>query len=436
MSHKIPIDALQPGMVIVQITQQYGPVRIRKSGLVTSQEMVVGLREMGVAEVAIDPEQTVELLDATLSQTQFLLRGNQVSNLAGTTAKARRAAQPGSQHAAGAQLSEQFNRNLLLPTVGDIPEIWQIYLQRSALFVAAAGLGVALGFGGYLGQQQWLSQPQPPHLAVVAHSATPSSQAAGAEAPAGGGADNTGNDSNASNTSGQQLPATAAPVAVGVAADAATSGEMAIPAGQQSAPQQPALQQPEVTAATEFGFYVNDQGRVVPTAVAAEHKEADRPRPTADGGSRTATAGVSSGDNGLPRVAPEDAPAATSAAIKQRVQQVMAAMQQQQEQSAAGEQAVPTDAGQAPESAVSGSSSKLPRVDQMPGWVLTSLPRLSFSTHMYVSEPSERWVKVNNIELREGDWIEDDLQITEIKPQQVVLNFRGREFTMRALAEW
>ena len=60
---------LQPGMVIVQITKQNGPVKIRKSGLVSSDAMVQGLSEMGVQELEIDPEQTVEVAPLTPTST-------------------------------------------------------------------------------------------------------------------------------------------------------------------------------------------------------------------------------------------------------------------------------------------------------------------------------------------------------------------------------
>ncbi len=60
MSNIVAIDHLKPGMVIVQITKQNGPVIIRKSGLVTSDPSVQGLSEMGVKKVKKDPQQTVE----------------------------------------------------------------------------------------------------------------------------------------------------------------------------------------------------------------------------------------------------------------------------------------------------------------------------------------------------------------------------------------
>ena len=76
MSNVVTIENLTPGMVIIQITKQNGPVKIRKSGLVTSDAMVQGLAEMGVQELEIDPDQTVEIAPVTQhrTQTQALLR--------------------------------------------------------------------------------------------------------------------------------------------------------------------------------------------------------------------------------------------------------------------------------------------------------------------------------------------------------------------------
>ena len=54
MSDLIKIAELKPGMVIIRITEQNGPVKIRKSGLVSSDAMVQGLAEMGVQEVEVD----------------------------------------------------------------------------------------------------------------------------------------------------------------------------------------------------------------------------------------------------------------------------------------------------------------------------------------------------------------------------------------------
>ena len=103
MLRQLDIHDLKPGMVIVRITEQNGPVRIKKSGLVTSQDMVQGLIEMGIQQVEIDPDQTVELnaevtvLNIKKSATLRMLESNKVTH---------------TQIDDG--LSEQFHRSLFL----------------------------------------------------------------------------------------------------------------------------------------------------------------------------------------------------------------------------------------------------------------------------------------------------------------------------------
>jgi general secretion pathway protein B len=78
----------------------------------------------------------------------------------------------------------------------------------------------------------------------------------------------------------------------------------------------------------------------------------------------------------------------------------------------------------------------VPRVDQLPVAVLTDLPAMSFSAHMYASLPENRWVRVNGLRMVEGDYIDDQLQIVNIEPQRVILSFRENVFSMNALTDW
>jgi len=55
---------------------------------------------------------------------------------------------------------------------------------------------------------------------------------------------------------------------------------------------------------------------------------------------------------------------------------------------------------------------------------------------MYASRPDDRWVRVNGIQMSEGDWIDDKVQIVNIEAQQVVLGFEEELFTMAALTDW
>ena len=81
-------------------------------------------------------------------------------------------------------------------------------------------------------------------------------------------------------------------------------------------------------------------------------------------------------------------------------------------------------------------SEDTPRIDQLPAWVLTQLPPMVFSTHMYASSAQDRWVKVNGKSLHEGDIIAEKVRIVHIEPQNVILNYQGQTFSMSALSEW
>lgn len=64
------------------------------------------------------------------------------------------------------------------------------------------------------------------------------------------------------------------------------------------------------------------------------------------------------------------------------------------------------------------------------------LPKLDLQTHMYSSSENKRWVKVNGQEVSQGDWIDNDVQLLEIKPQSVVVEFNQQKIEIPALYEW
>jgi general secretion pathway protein B len=140
MLKQINIQDLQPGMVIVRITVQNGPVKIKKAGLVTSQDMVQGLIEMGIQQVEVDLDQTVELEEEVAapkikkSATRRMLESNKITH-----------------SRIQDDLPDQFHRNLYLPSVQDIPSAWQFYTKRYlfAVFIALGGLGFGWTLANY-----------------------------------------------------------------------------------------------------------------------------------------------------------------------------------------------------------------------------------------------------------------------------------------------
>lgn len=81
-------------------------------------------------------------------------------------------------------------------------------------------------------------------------------------------------------------------------------------------------------------------------------------------------------------------------------------------------------------------ASRAQPLTQLPQAFQDQVPSLNFSAHSYVSDSRKRLVKVNGKELREGDWITEQLQLRAILPSKVVLQMEGQPFSLPALADW
>ena len=442
MSKTIAINALQPGMVILRVVEQNGPVRIRKSGLVTSDAMVTGLREMGVLEVEIDPTQTVELDAPTSvahstsqiahdnasaastsantnfvenagqlgqvatsaasqnpSQTQFLLQSN-VSQLSGANATQQ-----------DSQLAEQFNRSLFLPTAQDIPDAWQIYSKKAAAALAIVVVGFGLGFGGALFNNDALfTHAENVAAANATRDSNSNSNRDGAQVGATS-SESSGDTLNASND-----------LNTGQNAGLAQGLEQSV-AGDANAPSTPAL------GAKSDAQTLNKAADTLATISEEEVPEKEllvlgmQPGDTVkllDENGQEVGGTVLNANEPLTA---DDSP--SSQALLAKLQKAMEEVDAQGDVSDA-----------AIEDIAQTIAPDVPSVSQMPSWILSSLPKMSFNTHIYATEPADRWVKVNGKELGEGDWIDGQLRVERIEQQHVILNFQGHEFSMRALSEW
>lgn len=330
MLKRVTVEELQPGMVIVQITTQNGPVRIRKAGLVSSQEMVQGLKEMGVQELEIDAAQTVELESAYSTKTAssptktLLMQGAQQANV---------------DH----KLSEQFNRSLFLPSVQSLPGRWHYYGRKTLLAALMLFGGLGLGYTAAVmpWQQLFVSQDAPQAVQVNQVQPEPVLSPSDAEPDK-------------------------------------TQAENASKA-------------PEPVASNSSAQVEAQEVEPEPVPVEVVNREAEVP---------------------LDSVSPE---------LLKRFRQAVSELDD------STEEYQPSGASNA---------SQTLRVDQLPAWVLADLPSMSFSTHLYASVPAERRVRVNGMELGEGDWIQDNLRIVRIEPQKVILTFKGQEFSLPALGDW
>lgn len=367
MSNVVTIENLTPGMVIVQITKQNGPVKIRKSGLVTSDAMVQGLAEMGVQELEIDPDQTVEIAPATQhrTQTQALLRGEHDT-------KAN----------FDSSLSEQFNRSLFLPTVQGLPSMWSVYAKEIAAFGITLLLGLGIGVMAATPSLWWpLISPQDTHVSPVALDPVPE------------------------NTS--SLPSTdEKPNPLDVNAKATENIAPVESADTES------KQVPEVAIVNQSRELIDQQTPPPATQVKEDEVQESAVASLSEQGGEVLNDSVSDGE------------IAVSPELLARFNAAVEALDNQADVERS-EPEIPVTV-----------HDDIQRVDQLPVRLLTRLPSMNFSAHMYASQVDDRWVRVNGVQRFEGDWIDDKVQIINIEAQRVILSFEGELFSMSALTDW
>jgi len=71
-----------------------------------------------------------------------------------------------------------------------------------------------------------------------------------------------------------------------------------------------------------------------------------------------------------------------------------------------------------------------------PQWYQDLVPDLEFSSHIFSSEANERWVRVNNQVVKEGELINSNMRLVAIEPQQVIIEMQQRRFSLPALSSW
>lgn len=70
----------------------------------------------------------------------------------------------------------------------------------------------------------------------------------------------------------------------------------------------------------------------------------------------------------------------------------------------------------------------MPRYFDLSKALRDRMPRLTMSMHYYNNDPARRLVRINDRLLHEGDWVSTDLELLEITPTGVILNFLGKSF--------
>lgn len=361
-SQIIGIQDLKPGMMVIQVTAQNGPVKVRKSGTVTSFEMVQGLTEMGVLELEIDPSQTLDIESPyqvrKLSQTQQLMQADVIGESVDAT------------------LSEQFNRSLFMPSIRDLRSAWYYNAKRYVTGAMVFFVGLALGFGGVKSVDIF--------SALNAYSIVKDSSNSGAV------------QEERSDNGERDVFATE------------LADEQAVP----STPKSGALQTSQVVNQEISANQANTENQDLVVKQSEEFTSANN-----------ALDGELSDEEIQQRIIRPDTQneAPVSRDLLAKFNQALADLEEQ----------VPEE-----ENVIEDSAPNIIRIDQLPAWALTSLPKMSFSTHIFASSKQDRWVRVNGVQMREGDWIEGEVQLVEITQHHVILNYQGQSFRMAALTDW
>lgn len=75
-------------------------------------------------------------------------------------------------------------------------------------------------------------------------------------------------------------------------------------------------------------------------------------------------------------------------------------------------------------------------IEDAPANLRNRLPTLDFQTHIYASQPSSRWIRVNELDAKEGEYIAKGVLLKEIQPQRVVVEFGKDLISIPALTKW
>ena len=426
MLKSFKVSELLPGMMVTQVIEQHGPVKIRKVGFIRSPDMIKGLTEMGVTVVEVDVAQSLH--DDTEDQDQARNVETASVNLKPTQSTATQRLVASNKQIADVdrQLSQQFHRSLFLPAVDQMPSKWRLYGKPYALLVGVILLGVSVGFiasysllGGFSAitpniheatSQSSLPVNRPSEAALV----SPTSENGSAslaptipDTPASNATPNVGNGQNA-----QQI---STPMSTESAANTASSNANSGVNTAQSAP--------KLLTSSVSGVLLEEGQKVLGYQSGNDEVETNV-EPIGANSSASANSAASSPPINV----------STPAAIGNNRDSLNPDLLRR---ITAAAQDVDNQLNEpAPEIIKVTDLNALPRIDQLSPAILTQMPAMSFSAHMYASNARDRWVRVNSRRVGEGEIIANNVILKRIEPEKVVLEYKGTEFTMNALSDW
>ena len=82
------------------------------------------------------------------------------------------------------------------------------------------------------------------------------------------------------------------------------------------------------------------------------------------------------------------------------------------------------------------TTSYLPQLQELPASMQDRIPDMSFSSHMYSSQARFRSIIINGRRLKEGQFLNDEIQVREITEKGVILGLDETLFEVDVLGQW
>jgi general secretion pathway protein B len=378
---------MQPGMLVVKVISQHGPVKIRTVGMIRSLEMIKGLTSMGVTEVEVDLSQSLGLLNATLADIEVeteevVTKLTPTQQLLQNERRSVKVNNEGSPH---------YHRSLFMPSMDTLPSAWDLYGKNMSLLLLLVVGGVCVGWN-IASIPQWLALYADKDYVVIDYQPvnTPRKLQAARSDDDIRTAMMDKQSNNASTEDAKVLKSNADKDNTEGSSQIANSSlpeQTNKPTGQEAEP-------------IVLGFLPSgNNSQQILDNITKKQAEGTLIEPI-----------------------PSPSDSKISAALLRKINKAIADLD--------------TNSDAAPVNPLTGNYDDLPRVDQLSVAIQTQIPTMVFSAHMYSSNRQERWVRVNGRRLVEGDFIAQELQLVNIEPQKVILSFKDEVFTMNALSDW
>lgn len=433
MLKQLAVSELVPGMMVTRVVEQSGPVKIRKVGFIRSPDMIKGLKEMGVTmvEVNLDESLNIELAPEESEAHEGI--ASQENTISKKTATQRLVASNKQIADVDRQLSQQFHRSLFMPAVDQMPSKWVLYGKPYAILLAYIVSGFLIGGVSSYTIMALTTGAEPTVVEAIDTSVS--------DAPT----DLPGNQSQVIKSPSEDKPIV-------------TNTTIVSPQAQNDEEKndtkrialEPEVEQPNMAsnAAAETKTNtienVNATNKVDPPieqvlingVLLEEGQQVLGYQASDDDVNTSIDSDENTQDNSTQNNIRRDNVAnlansrqstnndeVLDSELYRRIQRVAQDVDDQPKEPQ-------------PQLVKVTDLNDLPRIDQLPPALLTQMPAMSFSAHMYASNAQDRWVRVNSQRFGEGDTIADDILLKRIESEKVVLEYKGTEFTMNALSDW